>query len=53
MYHNKKDNFWLEALIPQLIDQSNILSNQNEDHNDFMNMLPKYVALKLQSDILK
>ncbi len=53
LYHNKKDDFWLEALIPQLIDQSNILSNQNEDHNDFMNMLPKYVALKLQSNNFK
>ena len=53
LYHNKKDDFWLEALIPQLINQSNILSNQNEDHNDFMNMLPKYVALKLQSDNFK
>ena len=53
LYHNKKDDFWLEALIPQLIDQSNILSNQNEDYNDFMNMLPKYVALKLQSDNFK
>ena len=31
----------------------NILANQNEDHNDFMNMLPKYVALKLQSDNFK
>ena len=37
----------------RMVNQSNILSNQNEDHNDFMNKLPKHVALQLQSDNFK
>ncbi len=37
----------------RMVNQSNILSNHNEDHNDFMNKLPKHVALQLQSDNFK
>ena len=36
-----------------MVNQSNILSNQNEYHNYFMNKLPKHFALQLQSDNFK
>ena len=37
----------------KLIRQSKMISNQNEDTKDFMNQLPKHVALQLQSDNFK
>jgi len=37
----------------KIIRQSKLINNQNEDTKDFMNQLPKHVALQLQSDNFK
>ena len=37
----------------KLVRQSKLINNQNEDTKDFMNQLPKHIALQMQSDNFK